>query len=145
MVPNAEPGFKHAGLTDKIIKVLYDVYNELGVGFLESVYEAAVLLALRQAGLTAHAQLDVHVHFRGERIADFRADIVVEGVVLPELKAGKGLDATHEAQVLNYLRATPIEVALLVNFGPKLDFRRFAFDNHRKRQPATRTPFPPPS
>jgi len=128
-----KPGFKHQALTSKIIGVFYDVYNELGHGFLESVYEASMLVALREAGLKVETQVPIAVYFRGYRVGDFRADLMVENAILLELKAAKALDSSHEAQLLNYLRATEIEVGLLLNFGIKPEFKRLAFDNARKK------------
>jgi GxxExxY protein len=125
--------FKHQDLTRKIIGVFYEVYNELGHGFLESVCEAAMLIALREAGLKAEPQMPIAVYFRGNRVGDFRADLMVENAVLLELKAARALDSSHEAQLLNYLRATEIEVGLLLNFGTKPEFKRLAFDNERKK------------
>lgn len=125
--------YKHADITEKIIGVFYDVYNELGHGFLESIYERAMALALSQAGLNTETQKAITVNFRGRTIGDFRADIVVENKVILELKAGKALDASHEAQLINYLRATDIEVGLLLNFDPKAEIKRFAFENTRKQ------------
>jgi len=127
--------FKHRELTQKIIGVFYNVYNELGHGFLESVYENAMTLALREAGLDARQQAPAAVYFRGQIVGDFRADLLVENAVIVELKAAKALDSTHEAQLLNYLRATNLEVGLLMNFGPKSEFKRLAFDNERKGRP----------
>jgi GxxExxY protein len=127
--------FKHRELTQKIIGVFYNVYNELGHGFLESVYENAMTFALREAGLDARQQTSVTVYFRGQIVEDFRADLLVDNAVIVELKAAKSLDSTHEAQLLNYLRATDLEVALLMNFGPKSEFKRLAFDNERKVRP----------
>ena|SRR5438874_13421131 len=124
---------KHADLTEKIIGVFYQVYNELGFGFLESVYHKAMLVALRALDLHVETKVAVPVWFRGEVIADFEADLMVEGVVLLELKAVQTLVQAHEAQLLNYLRATPIEVGLLMNFGPQPQFKRMAFDNDRKQ------------
>jgi len=127
--------FKHRELTQKIIGVFYNVYNEVGHGFLESVYENAMTLALREAGLDARQQMPVAVYFRGQIVGDFRADLLVDNAVIVELKAAKSLDNTHEAQLLNYLRATDLEVGLLMNFGPKSEFNRLAFDNERKVNP----------
>jgi GxxExxY protein len=127
--------FKHLELTQKIIGVFYNVYNELGHGFLESVYENAMTLALREAGLDARQQAPVTVYFRGQIVGDFRADLLVQNAVIVELKAAKALDSTHEAQLLNYLRATDLEVGLLMNFGPQSEFKRLAFDNARKGRP----------
>ena len=134
------PRFKHQELTRKIIGVFYEVYNELGHGFLESVYEAAMPIALREAGLKVETQVPIGVYFRGNRVGDFRADLMVENAVLLELKAARALDSSHEAQLLNYLRATEIEVGLLLNFGIKPEFKRLAFDNERKKIPGQQNP-----
>jgi len=127
-----ERGFKHRELTEKIIGVFYEVYNELGHGFLESVYEEAMAVALPQAGLKVERQVPLRVTFRGVVVGDFRADLLVESAVLLELKASRDIDPAHEAQLLNYLRATEIEVGLLLNFGPKPQFKRLVFENSRK-------------
>jgi len=113
--------------------VFYDVYNELGHGFLESVYEGAMAIALGQAGLHIERQIALKVVFRGEVVGDSRADVVVERAVILELKAASGIDPAHEAQLLNYLRATEIEVGLLLNFGPRPQFKRLVFENSRKQ------------
>src|SRR5271168_641817 len=113
---------KHHELTEKIIGVFYDVYNELGHGFLESVYEQALAVAFLEAGLKVERQVAVPVWFRGKSVGDFRADMVVEGKVLIELKAARTIESAHEKQLLNYLRATEIEVGLLLNFGAKAQF-----------------------
>ncbi|MEP7339985.1 MAG: GxxExxY protein, partial [Acidobacteriota bacterium] len=126
-------GFKYGELTDKIIGIFYDVYNELGHGFLEAVYRDAMLIALRQIGLKAEKECPVPVWFRGIEIGQYRADLIVEEKVILELKAARAIDPAHEAQLLHYLRATVIEVGLLLNFGPKPEFKRHAFDNDRKQ------------
>lgn len=126
-------GLKHKELTETIIGVFFEVYNELGHGFLESVYEKAFAVALTQKGLAVRRQIQVPVWFRGQKVGDFVADLLVNQMVLFELKAARMLDSAHEAQLLNYLRATEIEVGLLFNFGIKPEFRRLAFDNARKR------------
>lgn len=123
----------HSGVTEKIIGVFYEVYNELGCGFLESVYRNAMLIALRQRGLHCEAEHPIPVHFRGEQIGSFFADILVEGKVILELKVVRHLEAAHEAQLLNYLRGTDIEVGLLLNFGTRAHFRRFRLDNGLKK------------
>lgn len=125
--------FKHGELTQKIIGVFYEVYNELGHGFLESVYEEAMLIALTERGLRTGQQVPTPVWFRGRKVGDFKADVFVEGAVILELKAARAIEPLHEAQLLNYLRATDIEVGLLLNFGVKPQFKRLAFDNDRKR------------
>ena len=126
-------GLKHRELTETIIGVFFEVYNELGHGFLECVYERAFELALTSKGLDVLRQIDVPVWFRGQKVGDFVADVLVNKCVLLELKATRTLDSAHEAQLLNYLRATEIEVGLLFNFGIKPEFRRLVFENSRKQ------------
>jgi GxxExxY protein len=111
--------YAQSDLTDKILRIFYEVYNELGFGFLESVYEKALCKALQSAGLMVQCQLAVPVWFRGEVIADFRADLVVENAVILELKAVQGIDASHIAQTLNYLRATSFENWIDPKLRPK--------------------------
>jgi GxxExxY protein len=126
-------GLKHSELTEKIIGVFYDVYNELGHGFLESTYAEALVVALEESGLTAVREVPVPVWFRGRKVGQYYADLVVGGLVLLELKAARILESAHAAQLLHYLRATEIEVGLLLNFGVRPQFRRLLFDNERKR------------
>jgi GxxExxY protein len=117
---------KHEEITQAIIGAAFDVINELGSGFLESVYEKAMLVALRQKGLDVLAQHPVKVMFRGHCVGDFYADLFVAGKVIVELKAVKAIAPEHQAQTINYLNATGIEVGLLINFGqPKLEYKRF--------------------
>jgi GxxExxY protein len=134
MMKENDSGLKHRDLTQKIIGVFYEVYNELGHGFLESVYETAFDIALSSKGLQVLRQIEVPVWFRGKKIGDFTADMLVEKCVLLELKGGRALDHAHEAQLLNYLRATEIEVGMLFSFGLKPEFKRLAFDNARKQR-----------
>lgn len=124
---------KHSAVTDRIIGVFYDVYNELGNGFLESTYAEAMVIALNQSGLRAIREVPVPVWFRGKKIGQYFADMVVDNTVLLELKAARSLESAHEAQLLHYLRATEIEVGLLLNFGLRPQFRRLLFDNDRKK------------
>ena len=113
-------------LSEKVIGACFEVSNELGIGFLESVYEKALLIALRDRGLKAESQVAVRVSFRNQAVGEFFADIVIEDQIIIELKAVRGIAVEHVAQVLNYLRATGKEVGLLVNFGTKkLEYRRF--------------------
>ena len=113
-------------LTGRIIEACFEVINELGAGFLESVYHKALGLALQQKGLLVQAQFPVPVLFRGQSVGQFFADLLVEEKVIVELKAVAALTGEHQAQVINYLKASGIEVGLLVNFGrPKLEYRRF--------------------
>ena len=123
---------KHRELTQKIIGVFFEVYNELGHGFLESVYQKSLCLALTETGLTVHSQVDIPVHFRGHQVGDFKADVLVEKSVLLELKAAHSIHSSHQAQLLNYLRATDIEIGVLLNFGVKPEFKRLVYDNLRK-------------
>ena len=121
-----DTGLKHQLITRSVIGCAFEVINELGAGFLESVYEKALLLALRQKGLSAASQQPAKVMFRGECVGDFYADILVEGKVIVVLKAVKAIAPEHQAQIINYLNATGIEVGLLINFGnPKLEYKRF--------------------
>lgn len=134
----SETSLKHSEITEQIIGVFYDVYNELGEGFLESVYNNAMSLALEQAGLRVAREVSLPVFFRGEMIGDFRADLIVNGLVIVELKSARAIESSHEAQIYNYLRSTEIEVGLLLNFGPRAQFRRVAFENSRKKLPKAR-------
>ena len=124
---------KHGFVTDQILRVFYEVYNELGHGFLESVYHHSLVLALNSVGLNVCSKVPIPVWFRGTRVGRFEADILVEKCVLLELKAVRTLDSSHRAQLLNYLRATEIEVGLLLNFGEKPEFKRVIFDNLKKQ------------
>lgn len=114
----------HAEITHEIIGAFYDVYNEMGWGFAESVYMRAMCIMLTERGLQHDRELWLPVYFRGEKISAFRADLVVERKVIVELKSGSHLAGTHDAQLLNYLRASGLQVGLLFNFGPKPERRR---------------------
>jgi GxxExxY protein len=124
---------KHGSITDQILRVFFDVYNELGHGFLESVYHRSLALALESIGLNIASKVAIPVWFRGNKVGRFEADILVEGCVLLELKAVRALDSSHRAQLLNYLRATDIEVGLLLNFGERPEFKRLVFENLKKK------------
>jgi len=124
--------YAHSELTESIIGTFYEVYNELGFGFVESVYEIAMCLALKSKGLTVERQYPVPVWFRGEQIGHFFADLVVNQSVILELKAARAVEPSHISQLLNYLRATAIEVGLVLNFGPRPSVRRLLFTNDRK-------------
>jgi GxxExxY protein len=128
---------KHQELTRKIIGVFFEVYNELGSGFLECVYVEALVLALEEVGLRVEREMPLSVRFRDNIVGQFRADLVVGGAVLVEAKACPGLQASHKAQVLNYLRATVLEVGLLLNFGPRPTVKRFLFENAHKKTTTT--------
>ena len=124
--------FRHTGTTRQVIGVFFGVYGELGYGFLESVYRTAMTIALRDAGLAVEHEVELHARFRGRSVGTFRADLLVEGAVLVELKAARTIDSAHVAQLLNYLRCTVVEVGLLLNFGPAPKVRRLIFTNDRK-------------
>ena len=120
-------------LTEAILGGFYAVHRELGAGFLESVYEVSLAIALRQMGLKVEQQAAVAVSFRGVTVGAFKIDLLVESLVAVELKASSRLVQSHEAQLLNYLRACDLEVGLLLNFGVRPTFRRLAYSNERKR------------
>jgi len=124
--------YKHSDLTEQIIGAFYAVYSALGYGFLEKVYEKALMIELEKRGLNAQAQRPIHVYYDGQQIGEYFADIIVNELVILEIKATKTLVTEHEAQILNYLKATPYEVGLLLNFGPKPQTKRRSFDNNRK-------------
>jgi GxxExxY protein len=126
-------GFKYRELTEKIIEIFYKVYNKLGYGFLEKVYRNAMILEFKKVGISAVTQFPVKVVYDGETIGEYFADILVDNSVVLEIKATKTLLKEHEAQLLNYLKATNIEVGLLLNFGPNPEVKRKAFDNTRKQ------------
>ncbi len=123
---------KHADVTDKIIGAHYTVYNTLGPGFAEKVYENALALELHKNGCRVETQKPIDVYYAGQRVGEYFADMVVNDVVIVELKAVKTLLKEHEAQLIHYLKATTIEVGLLFNFGPEPQFRRRVYDNDKK-------------
>lgn len=120
---------KHSDLTERIIKAFYKVHSVLGYGFNEKVYENALVIELRKAGILAEAQKQIQVYYQGDLVGEYFADIVVNQCIIVELKAARALAEEHEAQLLNYLKATPIEVGLLLNFGPKAEVKRKVYDN----------------
>ena len=123
---------KKADLTDKIIKAFYNVYNSLGYGFLEKVYENAMVIELLDAGVAVTPQAKIQVFYRSRVIGNYNADLLIEDAVIVELKAVRALAKEHEAQLLNYLKSTPYEIGLLLNFGPRPQVKRKVFDNERK-------------
>jgi GxxExxY protein len=125
-------GLLHEHLTRQSLGAFFSVHDELGYGFLESVYETAMLHAIKDIGLDVRRQVPIDVWFRGRSVGAFKADIVVESAVIVELKAVRNLVSSHEAQLLNALRATNIEVGLLLNFGHRPTFKRLVFSNSRK-------------
>lgn len=125
-------GLKHADLTEKLIGIFFNIHNELGHGFLESVYEQAFSVVLAENNIFFQRQMAVPVWFHGQQVGEFRADLLVDRKVLVELKTGRDIEPAWEKQLLNYLRATDVEVGLLFNFGPNAQFKRYAFENDRK-------------
>lgn len=123
---------KHSEITGKIIKAFYKVYNTLGYGFLERVYENALASELEQMSLSVLQQAPIKVFYHEKEVGEYFADLIVENCVIVELKAVESLVQIHEAQLLNYLKATKIEVGLLLNFGAKAEYRRKVFANARK-------------
>lgn len=114
-------------LSDRVIGAFFDTYNELGHGFLESVYEAALAVRLRECGLRVEQQVPIDVRFHGHVVGQFRADMLVERRLLIEIKAAVQIAPAHEAQLLNYLKATRVHLGLLFTFGPRPEFRRRVF------------------
>jgi len=123
----------HEELTNTIICAFYRVYNTLGHGFLEKVYENALVIELKKYGLTITQQEGVKVFYGGEQVGDYFADIIVNGLVIVELKSAENLKSEHFAQLTNYLKATNKEVGLLLNFGKKPEFKRILLTNDKKR------------
>ena len=126
--------YKHSDITEKIIRAYYNVYNKLGFGFLEKVYENSMMIELNKFGLNCVKQFPIKVIYDGVQVGEYFADILVENSVIIELKAGENLHPDHEAQLVNYLKATEIEVGILLNFGTKPEFKRKVFSKEFKKQ-----------
>ena len=124
--------YLHSEITNLVIKAYYNVYNNLGYGFLEKVYEKALIIELKKFDLICERQKAITVFYDGEPVGEYFADIIVNNCVILELKAAECLLEEHEAQLINYLKATDIEVGLLLNFGKEAEFKRKAFNNHFK-------------
>ncbi len=122
-----EKEFLYEEITKKIIKCFYKIYDELGSGFLESVYEKALMIELKDIGLKADNQKSLDVYYKNQLVGEFKSDIIAEDKIIIEIKAVTNLTTQHEAQLINYLKATGIKVGLLVNFGDKLEFKRRVF------------------
>jgi len=124
--------YKHSDLTEQIIGAFYTVYSALGYGFLEKVYVNALMIELQQRGMNVDDEFKINVYYSGKQVGEYYADLIVNDLIILEIKAVRNLADEHEAQLLNYLKATPYEVGLLLNFGPKPETRRRSFDNTRK-------------
>jgi len=117
-------------MTERIIKCFYEVYNTLGYGYLESVYESALEIELKRNGLFVERQKEISVHYKGEVVGIFRMDLVVEKKIIIELKATSAILPVHESQVIHYLKSSGMKLGYLVNFGEKINFKRMIFDMH---------------
>ncbi len=126
--------FLHSDITKLIIKAFYNVYNKLGFGFLEKVYENSMLIELRKYGLQVEKQKPIKVYYNEILVGEYFADIIVNNCVIIELKALENLCDAHEAQLVNYLKATEIEVGLLLNFGKEPQHKRRVFTNDLKNK-----------
>lgn len=122
----------HEELTSGILKVFYEVYNELSYGFLERVYQNAMYYELKNQGYEVHAQKKINVYYKDIIVGDYFADLIVNETVILELKANEILTKEDNYQLINYLKSTSCEVGLLLNFGKKPEFIRRIFQNYRK-------------
>jgi GxxExxY protein len=125
-------GLLHKSITDVILKVYYEVYNELGCGFLEKVYQNAMYFELKSLGYKVEAQKQIKVYFKNQLVGEYYSDLLVEDKVIVELKATELLMNVHVAEIINYLKSTPIEVGILLNFGEEPEFKRIIYTNDRK-------------
>ncbi len=125
--------FRHSDITDQIIKAFYTVYNTLGYGFLEKVYENAMIIELKKLVINAESQIPVKVYYDNKEVGNYYADLLVEKKVIVELKSSENLCEENEAQLLNYLRATEFEEGLLLNFGKTAQIKRKVFSNEFKK------------
>jgi GxxExxY protein len=120
----AELELLHGALTGKIIGAFFDVYNELGHGYAELVYQRAIVIALRERGVEIETERALTIYYHGQIVGEYRADLITEGKVIVECKVAPKIAQTHETQLLNYLKATSIKIGLILNFGPDATFRR---------------------
>lgn len=124
---NKDSNFLYKELSEKIIGAFYAVYDEMGYGFLEKVYELALLKELELRNIPAENQVTIKINYKNEYLCDYVLDTIVDRKIILELKAAESLANIHTAQLLNYLKATDFKVGLLLNFGPKPEFKRFVF------------------
>lgn len=124
--------FQHQALTSDIIKAYYKVYNTLGYGFLEKVYEKSLVLELQKNSLKVVPQKQINIQYKGHRIGHYFADLLVEDTVIVEVKAAEMVQESHEAQLINYLKASDLEVGLLLNFGKEAEIKRKVYSNNPK-------------
>ena len=124
---NKDSNFLYKELSEKIIGAFYAVYDEMGYGFLEKVYELALVKELELRNIPAENQVTIKINYKNEYLCDYVLDTIVDRKIILELKAAESLANIHTAQLLNYLKATDFKVGLLLNFGPKPEFKRFVF------------------
>ncbi|MEP6676494.1 MAG: GxxExxY protein [Ferruginibacter sp.] len=129
-----DSNYKYADITGFIIKAFYNVYNKLGYGFLEKVYEKALVIEMDKLGMNVSTQIPIDVFYDGQKVGKYYADLLVDKKVIVELKATECINETHEAQLTNYLRATEYKIGLVLNFGKKAQFKRKAFSNEYKNK-----------
>jgi len=123
---------KEGDLSGKLIGAYYTVYNALGYGFLEKVYENSLFCELKERGIRVTRQQPIDVYYKGKKVGQYFADLVIEDKIIVELKAAESLCLEHEAQLMNYLKATSMEVGFLFNFGREATFKRKYFSNEKK-------------
>jgi GxxExxY protein len=123
---------KHADLSERILNIFFTVHRELGYGFSEKVYERSLAIALREAGFKVEEQIPLKVFYHGQMVGEYITDMMINNLILLELKAATQIAAEHEAQLLSYLKASDIEVGYVLNFGQSATFKRRVFDNERK-------------
>lgn len=126
-------GLLYKNLSDDILKAFYTVYNELGYGFLEKIYQNAIWLELKSKGYKVEAQKQIKVYYKGQLVGTYFADILIDDKIIIELKACELLMNAHVAQLINYLKATDVELGFLLNFGEEPEFKRIILTNDRKR------------
>jgi GxxExxY protein len=124
--------YRHVGITKRLLDCFYDVYHELGCGFLEAVYSNALAIALTHAGVPFRREFTIPVFFRGIRVGVYRPDFLLADEIIVELKAARSIDPVHVAQLVNYLRTSTVELGYILNFGSKPSFKRMIFSNVRK-------------
>jgi GxxExxY protein len=130
--PHHEGPYRLAGVTRKLLDAFFDVYHELGSGFLEAVYSNALAIALTHAQVEFGREVLVPISFRGVTVGTYRADFLVATEIVVELKVANAIDRTHVAQLVNYLRGSSLELGYILNFGPKPSFKRLIMSNARK-------------
>ena len=122
----------HKNITDKILKAYFSIYNSLGYGFLERVYQNAMYFELKELGLNVEAQKQIKVYYKNQLVGEYFADLIIEDLIIVELKAAELLMTAHRSQLYNYLKSTKMEVGLLLNFGSEAEFERIIFTNDKK-------------